>query len=47
MAAPHVSGVASLLKGYNPNLANDDIENIIRLSADDRGDVGLYSFRQK
>ncbi len=35
MAAPHVSGIASLLKGFNPNLANDDIENIIRLSADD------------
>lgn len=41
MAAPHVSGIASLLIGYNPNLANDDIENIIRLSADDRGDVGF------
>ena len=35
MAAPHVSGVSSLLKGYNPNLSNDDIENIIRLSAED------------
>ncbi|MDP1677345.1 MAG: S8 family serine peptidase [Bacteroidota bacterium] len=34
MAAPHVSGIASLLKGYNSNLYNDDIENIIRLSAD-------------
>ncbi len=35
MAAPHVSGIASLLIGYNPNLYNDDIENIIKLSADD------------
>ncbi|HKJ40730.1 MAG TPA: S8 family serine peptidase [Sunxiuqinia sp.] len=35
MAAPHVTGVASLLKGYNPNLANNDIANIIRLSADE------------
>jgi hypothetical protein len=34
MAAPHVAGLASLLKGYNTNLANDDVENIIRLSAD-------------
>jgi len=34
MAAPYVSGLASLLKGYNPSLANDDIENIIKLSAD-------------
>jgi len=35
MAAPFVSGIASLLKGYNPDLANDDIKNIIELSADD------------
>ena len=35
MAAPHVAGIASLLKGYNPDLANDDIERIIELSADD------------
>ncbi|WP_026905144.1 S8 family peptidase [Pedobacter glucosidilyticus] len=33
-AAPQVAGIASLLKGYNANLANDDIENIIKLSAD-------------
>lgn len=35
MAVPHVSGIASLLIGFNPNLANDDIENIIKLSADE------------
>jgi len=35
MAAPHVAGVASLLKGYKPELTNDDIVNIIKLSADD------------
>lgn len=35
MAAPFVSGIASLLKGYDPDLANDDIKNIIELSADD------------
>ena len=40
MAAPHVSGLASLLKGYNSNLYNDDIEHIIQLSADDKGDSG-------
>jgi thermitase len=43
-AAPHVSGLASLLKGYNPELYNDDIEQIIRLSADNietfPGDTG-------
>lgn len=34
MASPHVSGIASLLKGFNLALANDDIENIIEISAD-------------
>jgi subtilisin family serine protease len=33
-SAPLVSGLASLLKGYNSNLSNDDIRQIIRLSAD-------------
>lgn len=40
MAAPHVAVIASLLKGYNPNLYNDDIENIIKLSVDDKGPAG-------
>ncbi len=40
MATPVVTGIASLLKGYNPNLYNDDIEQIIRISADDKGDPG-------
>ncbi|KAF0153336.1 MAG: hypothetical protein FD143_413 [Ignavibacteria bacterium] len=40
MATPHVSGIASLLKGYNPNLYNDDIEYIIRHSAEDKGTTG-------
>lgn len=40
MATPVVTGLASLLKGYNPTLFNDDIEQIIRLSADDKGDPG-------
>ncbi|MBP9583237.1 MAG: S8 family serine peptidase, partial [Ignavibacterium sp.] len=35
MASPIVAGIATLLKGYNPNLYNDDIEQIIRISADD------------
>ncbi len=41
MATPHVAGLASLLKGFNTNLANDDIEQIIRLSADDKGAMGF------
>ena len=33
-ATPHVAGIASLLKGYKPSLKNDDIKNIIEISAD-------------
>ena len=40
MAAPVVAGIASLLKSYNSNLYNDDIEQIIRLSVDDKGPIG-------
>ncbi|HRP37105.1 MAG TPA: S8 family serine peptidase, partial [Candidatus Dojkabacteria bacterium] len=40
MASPVVSGIASLLKAYNSNLFNDDIEQIIRISAEDKGDPG-------
>lgn len=41
MAAPVVSGIASLLKGYNTNLYNDDIEQIIRLTSEDLGAPGF------
>ena len=40
MATPVVTGIASLLKGYNSSLSNDDIENIIKISADDKGTTG-------
>jgi hypothetical protein len=43
MATPIASGIASLLKGYNSNLFNDDIENIIRLAVDDKGTTGWDS----
>jgi len=39
-AAPHVSGVSSLMLAVNPNLYNDDIEQILRLTADDLGTPG-------
>lgn len=42
-STPQVSGLASLLKGFKPNLANDDIRQIIRLSADDKGVPGYDS----
>ncbi|CAN5316428.1 hypothetical protein BH23BAC3_BH23BAC3_34900 [soil metagenome] len=35
MATPQVSGIASLLKGYDQSLYNDDIRRIIELSADE------------
>lgn len=40
MAAPLVSGLASLIKGKNPSLTNEDIKNIICFSADDRLPAG-------
>lgn len=44
MATPQVSGIASLLKGYNPDLYNDDIQQIIQLSADKvRQDLYTYN----
>jgi len=39
MATPQVSGIASLLKGYDQSLYNDDIRRIIELSADEVGNV--------
>ena len=42
-SAPQVTGLASLMKGYKPTLSNDDIRQIIRLSADDRGALGFDS----
>lgn len=48
MAAPHVSGTASLLQGYsqdslNRTLYNDGIRNIIKLSAD-KVRTDLYTY---
>jgi len=41
MASPHVAGIAGLLLAENPDLYNDDIEHIIRLSAEDKGAAGF------
>ena len=40
-SAPVVSGIAALLLSYNPDLYNDDIEQIIRLGVEDKGDPGF------
>lgn len=41
MAAPHVAGVAGLLLALRPDLANDDVEQIVRLSARDVPPAGF------
>ncbi|UCE58493.1 MAG: S8 family serine peptidase [Phycisphaerales bacterium] len=40
MAAPHVSGLAALIKSYAPYLANDEIRAVINSTADDLGEDG-------
>ena len=40
-AAPVITGIAALLLSVNPNLYNDDIEQIIRLGVKDLGDPGF------
>ncbi|MDO8549942.1 MAG: S8 family serine peptidase, partial [Ignavibacteria bacterium] len=44
MAAPHVSGLATLLISQNPNLHSQDVQGIIRASVDDKGDAGYDNF---
>ncbi|MDP2874458.1 MAG: S8 family peptidase [bacterium] len=41
MAAPHVSGLAGLIKSQDPSLDNQKIRNIIENSADDLGATGF------
>ncbi|MFW5652919.1 MAG: S8 family serine peptidase, partial [Planctomycetota bacterium] len=40
MAAPHVSGLASLIWSADPSMTNDEVRNIINSSADDLGAPG-------
>jgi len=40
MAAPHVSGLAALILSHNSTLHPEDVEGIIRASADDKGSTG-------
>ncbi len=41
MAAPHVSGVAALIRALNPEFDPDDVRQALRLSADDVQDPGI------
>ena len=43
-SAPQVAGLASLLRGYDNNLSNDDIRQIIRLSADEVPEMNGQDF---
>lgn len=40
MAAPQITGVVSLLRAWKPELSNDDVEWVLKLSARDFGDPG-------
>ncbi len=40
MAAPHVAGVAALLKGVNPGLSNVELRTILESTAEDIGTAG-------
>lgn len=40
MAAPHVSGLAALIRAYRPTYSQLDVRNAIMASADDKGAVG-------
>ncbi len=40
MASPHASGVAALVRGKNPSLTPDQVRQILRASADDKGAPG-------
>lgn len=44
MATPHTSGLASLIWSINPNLTPDDIAQILKSTADDKGSAGWDQF---
>ncbi|SDY89698.1 Subtilase family protein [Evansella caseinilytica] len=44
MAAPHVTGLAGLIRSINPSLTNEDVYDLIRETSDDLGDKGFDPF---
>ncbi|GGK14406.1 hypothetical protein GCM10010965_04320 [Caldalkalibacillus thermarum] len=40
MAAPHVAGLAGLIRSLNPDLSNREVMDLIRQTADDLGPIG-------
>ncbi len=41
MAAPHVSGLAALILSQNPSYSNEDVRQVVRVSATDLGTSGI------
>ncbi len=41
MATPHVSGVAALVLAQNPTMSGQEIENLMKSYADDKGETGF------
>jgi len=44
MATPFVAGLAALIISQNPNLHPEDVQGIIRVSVDDKGDPGYDDY---
>jgi hypothetical protein len=40
MATPHVSGLATLMLSFSPSLTHDQVEQILKETAEDKGDEG-------
>ena len=41
MACPHVAGATALIWSENPNYTNQEVEQVLEITADDLGDVGF------
>ena len=44
MAAPHVTGLAALIRAFRPELTNEEVMQLMRETADDLGEAGYDSY---
>ncbi len=44
MACPHVAGLIALILSNNPDFSNEEVKQVLRVSADDLGDEGFDIF---